>query len=269
MSMAFDVYVERSSWLHRVDPRVKLLFVLLGSLALTLFSNLLFMLAALLAVQALILSARVPRDRLAWVWRAMLPINLLIPALWTLFYPEGSVLLALGPVRLTPVALLRGLGVAARLDSIAFIGFSWLFTTDQRAIVRSLVKIGLPFEWGLVLAISLRYLPAFQGLYSMVVEAQQARALDLTRGGLWRRLRSRLPILVAVMISALRMADRLARSLESRALGVEGVERTYLHDIRLSHRDYALLVALVVGFGGMVGLRLLGWFTHPLYPLPV
>ncbi len=269
MRTAFDVYVERSSWIHQLDARVKLLFVLLASLALTLFSNLFFMLAALVLVQALIASAHVPRDRLVWVWKAMLPVNLFIPVLWTVFYPEGPVLYELGPVSLTPLALSRGLGVAARLDAIAFIGFLWLFTTDQRSIVRSLVKIGLPFEWGLVLAISLRYLPAFQGLYTLVVEAQQARALDLTSGGFFRRLRARLPILVAVIISALRMADKLARALECRALGLEGVQRTYLHDLQFTRQDYVLLVALLVGFFGLVVLRVLGLFTHPLYVFPV
>ncbi len=265
MSFMFDLYVERAGWAHRVDPRVKLLFVLVGVISMVLFSNFLFMLAALIIIQLLIGSAGVPRDRFAWVWKTMLPINFLVPLLWTVFYPEGDVLFQFWILKFTPLALARGLGVALRLDTIAFVCFLWLFTTDQTSIVRSLVKIGFPFEWGLVLAISLRYVPTFYGLYVVVAEAQQARALDLTKGNFFQKLKSYMPILVAMLIGALRTADKLAKALESRALGIEGVERTYLHDIHFARRDYALSVMLLLIFCGMIVLRILGVFTHPLY----
>jgi energy-coupling factor transport system permease protein len=266
MSFMFDLYVVRRAWAHGIDPRVKLLFVILGAVTMILFSNIFFMLAALAVVHVLTVSAGVPRDRFAWVWKAMLPINFLIPLLWTVFYPEGEVLFQIWILKFTPLALVRGLGVAARLDTIAFICFLWLFTTDQMSIVRSLVKLGMPFEWGLVLAISLRYLPTFYGLYNVVADAQRARALDLSKGNIIARLKSYLPIMVAMLISALRTADKLGKALESRALGVEGVKRTTLHEISFSSRDYIITAGLVVAFAGAVVLRVLGVFIHPWYP---
>jgi energy-coupling factor transport system permease protein len=265
VSFRFDLYVERPGWAHRVDPRVKLLFVLTGIVTMLLFSNVFFMLAALGVVHGLLVSAGVPRDRFVWVWKAMLPINLFIPLLWMVFYPEGDALFEWWIVRVTPLALARGVGVAARLDTIAFICFLWLFTTDQAAIARSLVKLGMPFEWGLILAISLRYVPTFYGLYTVVAEAQQARALDLSKGSLFQKLKSYLPILVAMVINALRTADKLARALESRALGVEGVQRTYLRDIRFTRRDYVLNGVLLVALCGGIVLRVMGVFVHPFY----
>lgn len=267
MEGTFDLYVEHQGWAHRADPRIKLLFVLAGIVSLTLFSNLFFLLAALLSIQALMASAGVPRARFIWVWKTMLPVNLLLPVLWALFYPEGEALLELGVLRLTPLAVIRGLGIAARLDAMAFVCFFWLFTTDQRAIVRSLVRLGLPFEWGLVLAISLRHLSTFYNLYRMVTEAQQARAFDPSRRGFLQRLRAQLPILVAMVINSLRTADKLALALESRAFGLEGVRRTCLHDIRCTWRDYLLGAAILLGFCGLVWLRILGLFTHPLHLL--
>jgi len=99
----------------------------------------------------------------------------------------------------------------------------------------------------------------------VVAEAQQARGLDLTRGNFFHRLKSYLPILVAMIISALRTADKLARALESRALGLEGVERTCLHDIHFTRRDCVLSAVLLLVFCGMIALRVLGLFTHPIY----
>jgi len=171
-------------------------------------------------------------------------------------------------LKVTVLSVVRGISLALRLDAIAFLCFTWLFTTDQASLVRSLVKLGLPFEWGLVLAIGLRYIPTFYGLYTVVSEAQQARALNLTRGNFFIRVRSYLPILVAMLISALRTSEQLARAMESRALGLPGVKRTCLHDIRFRPVDYIYAALLIVAFSVLLTLRFqFGLGTHPLYLL--
>jgi len=256
VAFSADLYVERTSWLHRMDPRVKVIAVCLGIVAILLFGNVFIILFALLATHVLILSARVPKDRFLWVWGRMLTINILIPALFVLFYPQGPVLFQIGFLKFTLLALLRGLALILRLDAIAFLVFSWVFTTDQSKIVRSLVKLGLPFNAGLVLALSLRYIPTFYGLFTVVSEAQQARALDLEKGHFVQRVRRYVPILTAMMISSLRTADRLGKALESRALGLRGVKRTVLHDIAFRPVDYVYLALVLAVFVLALYLRL-------------
>jgi energy-coupling factor transport system permease protein len=168
-------------------------------------------------------------------------------------------------LKITTLSIVQGLSLALRLDAIAFICFTWLFTTDQASLVRSLVKLGLPFEWGLVLAIGLRYIPTFYGLYTAISEAQQARALDLARGNFFTRLRSYLPILVAMIISALRTSEKLARAMESRALGLPEVKRTCLRDIYFRPVDYVYTVFLIAIFSALLTLRFqFGFGTQPL-----
>jgi energy-coupling factor transport system permease protein len=265
VSFRFDLYVSRRSWLHRVDPRVKLAFVTLFTGALLAFGNLWVMLAALAALHVLLRSAGVPWDRLAWVWRAMLPLNVLIPALWVLFYPEGeTVLVQFWSVRITALSLVRGVALALRLDAIAFVWFSWLFTTDQASLVRSLVRLGLPYHWGLVLALSLRYIPTFYGLFGVVSDAQQSRGLDLKRGKWLDRMRAYLPILIAMIISALRTSERLGMALEARAFGAPGVRRTAFREISFESKDYICLAVVVGSFAVLILLRWrLGMGVHP------
>jgi energy-coupling factor transport system permease protein len=255
VSFSADLYVERDSWLHRMDPRVKVLYVTLGIVAILLFRNVMVILLALLLTQLLILSARIPKDKVGWVWKRMIPINILIPVLFVIFYPEGPVLFEFLFVRITPLAAVRGLALVLRLDAIAFLVFSWMFTTDQTKIVRGFVRLGLPYNGGLVLALSLRYIPTFYGLYATVSEAQQARALDLGRGSFFQRLRQYLPILVAMIISALRTADKLSQALESRALGYGGARRTCYHDIAFRPVDYAYLGVILLAFAGALYVR--------------
>jgi energy-coupling factor transport system permease protein len=244
-----------------------LAFVFLGTILMLAFKNLFIMLLSLVISHLIIFSAGVPGHKVKWVWKAMLPINVLLPILWVIFYPEGpTVLFQFWLLKVTALSVVRGVSLALRLDAIAFICFTWLFTTDQASLVRSLVKLGLPFEWGLVLAIGLRYIPTFYGLYTVVSEAQQTRALDLTRGSFFTRVRSYLPILVAMIISALRTSEQLARAMESRALGLPGVKRTCLRDIRFRPADYAYTVLLAAVFSVLLTLRFqFGLGIHPLY----
>lgn len=268
MSFNADIYVERDSWLHRMDPRVKVVYVVLGIVSILLFKSVFVIFGALILTQLLILSAKVPKENLAWVWRRMIPINILIPVLFVLFYPEGPAIFEFWIIRITPLAFVRGLALAFRLDAIAFLVFSWMFTTDQTKIVRSFVKLGLPYNGGLVIAISLRYIPTFYGTYTTIAEAQQARALDLSKGSLMRRLRAYMPILVAMIISALRTADKLAKALESRALGFKGASRTCYRDIAFRPLDYVYLGLILLVFSGMLYARfVLGAGVDVLYPL--
>jgi energy-coupling factor transport system permease protein len=134
--------------------------------------------------------------------------------------------------------------------------------------VRSFVKLGLPYNGGLVIAISLRYIPTFYGTYNTVAQAQQARALDLKKGSLFQRLRQYMPILVAMIISALRTADKLAKALESRALGFKGARRTCYRDIAFRPVDYVYLALILLTFLGVLYARFaLNAGVDLLYPL--
>jgi len=131
--------------------------------------------------------------------------------------------------------------------------------------VRSLVKLGLPFEWGLVLALALRYIPTFQGTYTLIAQAQQARGLDISSGTGFKRVRAMMPIFVAMIISSLRASDQLAKALESRALGASGVRRTTLHDIHFRPVDYLLIGLLLTLTLGLMYLKLgYGFGSDPL-----
>ena len=245
--LGFDLYVPRLSWLHRLDPRVKLLFVAEMTILLLVRPSFPFILGVLAACHLLLASARIPWPRIAAIWRLMLPLTLLVPLLWLPLDPQGTpVLLQFWRLRVTLPALLRGLLMAARLDALAFVFFVWLLTTEQRAIVQGFVRLGLPYEWGLTLSLALRYLPTLHSIYLQIVDAQRARGLDLGEGSLFARARNRLPILVPLLVTALRSSENVGRALEARALGLTGVRRTSLHELQLRRGDVLCLVALLL-----------------------
>ncbi|MCD6291043.1 MAG: energy-coupling factor transporter transmembrane protein EcfT [Anaerolineae bacterium] len=246
MDSDFDLYIPGDSFFHRLDPRVKLLLIAVVTILLFQFPHIIAVTAALLLLHGLLLISGVSLQRIRSLWRLLLPLTLLIPTLWLIFQPgPGPAFFTIGPLRLTWSGLLLGVTVALRLDALAFVVFLWLFTTDQATMIRGLTALGLPYTWSLTLSLALRYIPTIAGLYQQVVDAQRARGLDLDSGSLWRRLQVRQPILVAVIISALRTSQGIAWSMEARGLGAPGIRRTQFHRLRFTPTDWAATCALV------------------------
>jgi len=259
MSFAFDLYVDRPSWLHRLDPRTKLCFVVVSSLVLLSFGSPFVSAAVLLGIHGMLWSGRVPASRLRWAWQRMWPITLLILVLWPVFYPQGNdVLWQVWRIRITTQGLWQGLSTALRINALTFAFLVLLFSTDQARLVRGLVKLGLPYEWGLTLAIALRYIPSLYGIYTAVSEAQQARGWVIGEGRFIQRIKSYLPILVAVIVGSLRLADNLSMALAARGFQ-SGAKRTYLRELELSPADKVSLILLAVSLIVFLIVRFRAW----------
>jgi energy-coupling factor transport system permease protein len=249
MPGTFDLYVHRHTGLHRLDPRVKFAFVVEAVFFLFLWPSLWVAMGVILVCFLLARWARVPAAQLAGVARTLAPLMALVFVLTALFGGGPSrILFLIGPLPVTVGAVWQGLLLASRLLALALIFFLWLATTDQASMVRGFLALGMPYTWGLTLALALRYLPIFAGLFEQVCDAQRARGLNLEQRGFWQRLQAYRPVLVAMVISALRNSERLGWALESRALGAAGVRRTVFRPLRLRRADllgFALLLAVL------------------------
>jgi energy-coupling factor transport system permease protein len=248
----FDFFVAGRSWLHRLDPRVKLGIVVAGSVVLFVWHTLWLLLSALALVHLLLFSARYPWSRIVAMWRAIAALLLLVVIIWPVFYQAGRTLFEFGPLRVTSRALLSGIANATRLAGFSFVFLLWVGTTDARALVRSFVRLGVPFRWGMALTIGLRFIPTFAGTYAAVYDAQQARGLVL-KGRLRERARRLLPVLVAAFVSALRASEQLAMTLESRGFGALK-QRTTLRDLRMRLTDWIVLAGVLAGAALVVWL---------------
>jgi energy-coupling factor transport system permease protein len=239
----FEFYAPGDSRLHRVDARVKLALVVCASALTLLWVNLVLLMCVLVLTQLALVVADFPRGRLAGLWRALLPLLAIVVVVWPLFDRSGDDLLSIGPLVITDRGALTGFATALRIASVSFIFIIWLGTTDTRSLVRSFVRLGLPFKWGMSLTIGLRFIPTFAGIFATVSDAQQARGL-IIEGHVIRKVRRMLPILVAALVSALRASEQLAMTLEARGFGVTP-HRTVLRDIRMRAADW---IVLALGF---------------------
>ena len=246
MTGFLDLYSEKDTFLHRLDPRVMLLAVALISVLAFILAELLYLVVLLCLILLLLVLARSSYGKAFFALKFVVRFMILITLLWPLFDRSGTpVLFSIGPLDITEPAVWRGATSAVRVGCFATVWYILMFTTSQRDLVRALVKLGLRFDYGLALAISFRFIPTFGLTIESIKDAQRARALELDKGSILRRSRNYVSILVPTIVYALRTADTLALTLQSRAYGAFS-NRTYLREIRMRASDYVAMTVVVL-----------------------
>src|SRR5688572_19208234 len=147
MSLSTSLYIPRESWLHSLDPRVKLWAALAAIVLCFAVARLPFLVGLyILAVLTLRLGG-IPWRRIGWIVQALLPFTILILVLQPWFFATGDTLLQIGPLRLTTHGILGALMLAARANTLALLALMPLLTTPEDDLIRGMVKLGLPYQW--------------------------------------------------------------------------------------------------------------------------
>lgn len=248
MTGFLDLYADKDTLLHRLDPRVKISAVVLLSALAFILTDILYLSLLLVFILLLLLMARSSYRKAFFALKFVARFMILITLLWPLFDRSGTpVLFSLGPLDITEPAVWHGVTSAVRVGCFATVWYILMFTTSQRDLVRALVKLGLRFDYGLALAISFRFIPTFGLTIESIKDAQRARGLELDRGSFVRRSKNYVAVLVPTIVTALRTAETLSLTLQSRAYGAVK-DRTYLRELSLRRSDYVALAVVVLIF---------------------
>jgi energy-coupling factor transporter transmembrane protein EcfT len=216
VSLTRSWYSPGRSWLHRLDPRPKLVFVVLATAVLVTLTGIAPLLAFLVLDLLVLLSAGIPARRLARPWRPLAPLLATIVLLRPLLTPAGAPLLTVGFVRIIPYGLALGLALALRLAAFAFCCYTLLLTTRGPDLVQGLRRVGLPERGEVVVSLALSYPSTLYDVFLTVRDAQRARGLRLEGRGPLARVRALFPVLIAVVAATLHSVERLAMALEAR-----------------------------------------------------
>ena len=253
-------YQPGSSLLHRLHPLVKLLWMLLATLALFSLHSPWTVLAVLgLTVVAFPLCGL--RLRGVRGMRLVLTTATLLGVLQLLFVHSGPVLIQLGPLTITQDGLQGAVYVAGRFASVVLLSYLFVLTTDPNDLAYALMRAGLPYRYGFALITALRLVPVFEQEGQIVYNAQLARGVQYDVRSPRRLLALARQFFLPLLVSALGKVDALAVSMEGRCFG-KYPTRTFLREVHLARRDVAALVALalVAALGGV--LLSLGIFTR-------
>lgn len=256
-----DFYQIRQGWIHRLDPRSTFLSSVILLVGLFFIGRLQTLIPVLILLHLIILTARIPLSALMKQWRQFLPLMLFILVLRPLLQRQGETLwFQWRFIEIYKESVLSAVLLALRLPLLVILCNVPLMTHQQNVMIRGFVALGLPYRMGLILILSLRFIPYFRESLERIDEAQRMRGLQLKGKGI-RRI---LPKLVTLMVWALRTSQNLSYALETRGLGLS--ERpSFLVELEWKARDTAVLLGAMFISGGIILLSLLD--ISGLFPL--
>ncbi len=258
-------YFPGNSPIHRLDPRAKLIALILYIVALFLaewFVSYAIVLATLILVVAL--STVKPKALL----RGMKPILFLLifTGVLNMFYTPGRELVSFWIFTITYEGILHAFFMVVRIMMLISCTFLLTYTTSPLALtdgleglLSPLKKIKVPVhELAMMMSIALRFIPTLIEETDKIMSAQRARGADFDSGNLIQKAKALIPLLVPLFISAFRRADELATAMECRCYR-GGVGRTRMNQLRFRPSDglfmaVTLLIAAGVGVLGHYGL---------------
>ena len=238
-------YFPGNSIIHRLDPRTKLVLLVVYIVALFVAASWIsygLMFAFLAFVIAI---SQIPVKSIV---RGMKPLVLILvfTAVLNLFLTDGeTVLVSIGFITITLEGLLRAFFMLIRILMLVTCTFLLTYTTSPIALtdgleslLSPLKKIKVPVhELSMMMCIALRFIPTLIEETDKIMSAQKARGADFENGKLMDRVKALIPILVPLFISAFRRADELATAMECRCYqGGEG--RTKMKQLHYMRNDF-------------------------------
>ena len=238
-------YYPGNSFIHRLDPRVKILATVFYIVSLFVVADFIGFAVAFIELAVIIAVSRVP---LRFILRGLNPVFLILAFtfLINMFMVKGEPLVTLGFLTITREGLRTAVFMAVRLI-LLIIGASLLtlttkpisLTDGMEALLSPFKRFGLPaHELAMMMTIALRFIPTLLEETDKIMKAQQARGADFESGNLIRRAKALIPILVPLFISAFRIAQDLAMAMEARCYG-GNIQRTRMNGMKLKSRDIA------------------------------
>ena len=245
-------YFPGKSWIHKLDPRIKIIATLLFIIELFIVDNFIGFLIAGIVLGILIAVSKVP---VSYIMRGLKPILLILIFTFALnmFMVDGRILWQWKFLKITAEGLEVAVFMAIRLV-LLLMGSSMLtlctrplaLTDGIERLLSPFKKIGLPaHDIAMMMTIALRFIPTLLEEADKIMKAQQARGADFESGGLMKRAKSLIPILVPLFVGAFRIAQDLAMAMEARCYR-GGENRTRMNEMKFRKRDYAAIVMLVL-----------------------
>ncbi|MBS7634414.1 energy-coupling factor transporter transmembrane protein EcfT [Candidatus Bathyarchaeota archaeon] len=223
-----------SSPIHRIDPRAKFIYVLTFFIIAVFFNQLIPLLILFFSQIPLIIIAKVKKEWLRLIkGSSFFATIIFIMNVISLYFYSGYSSLA-SIIEQASAMTVRFI-VLVESFSIFFL------TTSPDMLGLSLEQIGIPYEFCFAFTTAIRFVPILAEEAQTIIDAQRARGLELEGENFMKRIRNYVPILIPLIVNAIRRSLELAEAMESRAWGATE-KRTTLYMLKMERRDYCLIL---------------------------
>ena len=247
--------------IHKLDPRTKLVLVIVYIVALFL-AKWFVSYAAIAAFLALVIA--MSQIRLKVVLKNLKPLLFIIilTALLNLFYGQGEPIAQFWIFKITKSGIQNAVFMVLRISLLVAGTFMLTYTTSPIALTDGLESLLSPLkklhapvhELSMMMSIALRFIPTLIEETDKIMSAQKARGSDFETGSLLRRLKAMIPILIPLFYSAIRRAYDLAEAMECRCYR-GGENRTRLYELKFSGIDIMSWLYVLILLGIILSLN--------------
>jgi len=253
-------FLPGDSVIHKMDPRSKILLTLLIIVFLFMINSFVGYGMFAVLIFGTVLLAQIP---MKYILKGLKPLTFILIFTFGLhlFMDSGELLFKIGKITATREGLSSGLIMAFRLillivsTSVMTLTTSPIDLTDGiERLLRPFQRIGVPaHELAMMMTIALLFIPTLREETDKFMKAQMARGADFESGNIIKRVKSMVPVLVPLFVSAFRRADELALAMEARCYR-GGNGRTRMKQLKFSSLDgfascfvtgYAILVMVL------------------------
>jgi len=227
-----------SSPIHNLDPRIKFFYVICIFVAAIMFKSIIPLVALFVMQLPFVFVAKVEKQWLRSMrGAAFLATFIFVINIVTRFISAGWVLTAFD----IDEAAAMTLRFVVLVESFSV----FFLTTSPDHLGLALEQSKVPFEFAFAFTTAVRFVPVLAEEAQTIMDAQKARGLELEKGNLMKRIRNYIPVLIPLIVSAIRRSLELAEAMESRAWGA-CKKRTNLYALKLHRGDYILLALSIV-----------------------
>lgn len=251
-------YLPGDSLIHKADPRVKIIVTLLFMVSVFLCKSYFTMGAAIILAVAVTAIAKIkPKVMLKGIKPIM--IIVMFTTVLNLFYGSGEPIFTLGFIKITQQGINNSIFMALRIIILVVFGLILTYTTTPTSLTDAMESLLKPLALikvdvhsiAMTMTIALRFIPTLVEEVDKIMSAQKSRGADMESGGVLKRVKAIVPVMIPLFVSSFRRANELEYAMECRCYR-GGSGRTKMKIMKMSARDYAILIFSIIYFTGII-----------------
>lgn len=244
-------YLYRDSFVHRLDPRTKILVSMFFMVGIFFIQNVTDYAFVLLLTLMTIWGSKIPVWTLLKGVKPILPL-MALTLLMNVFFTKGIPLVQFYFITITGEGVYLAFFMAIRIFFLVLFTSLLTLTTSPITLTNGIEGLLTPLkrfkvpahEIAMMMSIALRFIPTLVDETDKIMKAQKARGADFESGNLIKKTKALVPILIPLFISAFTRADDLAMAMEARGYrGDEG--RTKFRELKYQTGDWIILIAFL------------------------
>ena len=268
--VTFGQYNPAKSFVHSMDPRTKLLFLIAYIVAIFVAQTFYGMILCAIVLAAAVIAARVPFGSVLRSVKGIIFI-LILTSVLNLFFHGGEHLLAeWGIIKIYREAIVFTVFLLLRLFLLVMASAVLTLTTTPVRLTDGIESLLTPLKWikfpvhelALIMSIALRFIPTLIDETNRIIAAQKARGADFESGNIFKRIKAVVPILIPLLISAFRRAEELGDAMDARCYS-GSKNRTKYKKLTFGWRD---LVGALVAAALIAGVVLFNVYAADIWP---